>query len=43
MFLEIKYIPTRPKRTQYIAANIGNGIDANKAPNFPESMDDLIN
>lgn len=29
------HIPTRPKRTQYNAANIGKGIDANTAPNFP--------
>jgi hypothetical protein len=28
-------IPTRPKRTQYNAANIGKGIDAKTAPNFP--------
>jgi hypothetical protein len=28
-------IPTRPNRTQYNAANIGKGIDANTAPNFP--------
>jgi hypothetical protein len=25
-----------PKRMQYNAANMGNGIDANTAPNFPE-------
>lgn len=25
-----------PNRTQYMAANIGKGIDAKKAPNFPE-------
>jgi len=28
-------LPTRPKSTQYNAANMGNGIDANRAPNFP--------
>lgn len=28
-------VPTSPKRTQYNAANIGMGIDANTAPNFP--------
>lgn len=28
-------IPTRPKRIQYSAANIGKGIDANTAPNLP--------
>lgn len=28
-------IPTRPKRIQYSAANIGKGIEANTAPNFP--------
>lgn len=26
-----------PNKTQYIAPNIGSGIDANKAPNFPEN------
>lgn len=31
-------IPTRPKRTQYNAANIGKGIDANTAPNFPAKI-----
>jgi hypothetical protein len=31
------YLPTRPNKTQYIAAKIGNGIDANKAPNLPET------
>lgn len=25
-----------PNKTQYIAANIGRGIDAKKAPNLPE-------
>lgn len=28
-------VPTRPNRTQYNAENIGKGIDANTAPNFP--------
>lgn len=28
-------LPTRPNRTQYIAANIVKGIDANRAPNLP--------
>ena len=27
-----------PNRTQYMAANIGNGMDAKKAPNFPENI-----
>lgn len=31
--------PTIPKRTQYIAAKIGSGIDAKKAPNFPVDED----
>ena len=31
------YSPTRPNKTQYTAANIVKGIDANKAPNFPAS------
>lgn len=30
--------PTRPNMTQYRAANIVNGIDANKAPNFPTEI-----
>lgn len=30
-----KNLPTIPKRMQYTAANIGKGIDANKAPNLP--------
>lgn len=29
--------PTKPNNTQYTAAKIGKGIDANKAPNFPAS------
>lgn len=33
---KVRGIPTRPKSTQYNAANIGNGIDAKRAPNFPE-------
>lgn len=28
----------RPNRTQYNAANIGKGMDANKAPNFPAEI-----
>lgn len=28
-------LPTRPNKTQYTAANMVKGIDANKAPNFP--------
>lgn len=28
-------LPTKPNKTQYTAANIVNGIDAKKAPNFP--------
>lgn len=33
----VKYrnLPTRPNSTQYIAANIVKGIDANRAPNLP--------
>ena len=30
------YLPTSPKNRQYNAANIGNGIEAKIAPNFPE-------
>lgn len=30
--------PTIPNRTQYIAAYIGSGMDAKKAPNFPEKQ-----
>ncbi|KAL4282207.1 hypothetical protein GQ457_03G039250 [Hibiscus cannabinus] len=30
--------PTMPNKMQYMAANIGNGIEAKKAPNFPERM-----
>lgn len=30
--------PTMPHRTQYMAANIGKGIIAKKAPNFPEKI-----
>lgn len=29
------YSPTIPNKTQYTAANMVNGIDANNAPNFP--------
>lgn len=32
------HLPTMPNKTQYMAANIGKGIDAKKAPNFPEGM-----
>lgn len=28
-------IPTYAKKIQYMPANIGNGMDANRAPNFP--------
>ena len=28
--------PTMPNKMQYMAANIGNGIEAKNAPNFPE-------
>lgn len=35
-------IPTSPKRTQYNAANIGKGIDANTAPNFPANLQKTI-
>lgn len=33
--MQSQYLPTRPNTTQYIAANIGKGMDANTAPNFP--------
>jgi len=33
--MQSHYVPTRPNTTQYIAANIGKGMDANTAPNFP--------
>ena len=36
-------IPTRPKRTQYNAAYIGKGIDANTAPNFPANIVESMN
>jgi len=36
------YLPTRPNKTQYIAAKIGNGIDANKAPNLPETKNQVM-
>jgi len=32
----VVHSPTIPNKTQYTAANMGNGIDANRAPNFPE-------
>lgn len=32
---DYNYSPTRPKSTQYTAAKIGNGMEANNAPNFP--------
>ena len=32
------HLPTMPNKTQYMAANIGKGIDAKKAPNFPEGI-----
>lgn len=35
----IRYSPTRPNKTQYTAANMVKGIDANKAPNFPAKGD----
>lgn len=35
--MNVKDIPTRPKRTQCNAANMGKGIDAKRAPNFPAS------
>jgi hypothetical protein len=28
-------LPTYAKKRQYMPANMGSGIDANKAPNFP--------
>lgn len=31
-----KDLPTMPNKTQYMAPNIGKGIDAKNAPNFPE-------
>lgn len=30
------HLPTIPNKTQYTAANIAKGIDAKKAPNFPD-------
>lgn len=33
---EKKDSPTMPNKTQYMAANIGKGMDAKKAPNLPE-------
>lgn len=30
-------VPTRPNNTQYSPANIGKGMDAKIAPNFPVS------
>lgn len=36
--MRFRNLPTRPNRTQYIAANIVKGIDANNAPNFPMDM-----
>jgi hypothetical protein len=35
-------IPTRPKRRQYSAPNIGKGIDAKTAPNFPKVEKNII-
>ena len=35
VWLKVNSIPTRPKRTQYNAAKIGNGIEAKTAPNLP--------
>lgn len=32
------YSPTRPNKTQYTAANIVKGIEANNAPNFPAEI-----
>jgi hypothetical protein len=40
---DYEHIPTRPNRTQYKAANIGKGIDANTAPNFPADNRRKIN
>lgn len=37
--LDGKYTPTRPNITQYTAANIVKGIDANNAPNFPTQIE----
>jgi len=34
-FVASCYVPTYAKRRQYIAAIIGPGIDAKRAPNFP--------
>lgn len=34
--------PTRPNKTQYIAANIGIGIEAKNAPNFPRIVSILV-
>lgn len=40
--VEPEYEPTRPNMTQYMAANIVKGIDANNAPNFPTHMKDIL-
>lgn len=34
---------TMPNITQYIAANIGNGMEANSAPNFPSMEKKIMN
>ena len=36
------YIPTWEKRRQYNAATIGNGIEANTAPNFPAYKENTL-
>lgn len=35
-------LPTRPNKTQYMAAKIVNGIEAKSAPNFPVMCDKEI-
>ena len=34
----LRFSPTRPKKTQYTAAKMVKGIDANRAPNFPVNL-----
>jgi len=34
------HIPTYAKKRQYMPANMGSGIDANRAPNFPGLPDE---
>jgi hypothetical protein len=36
-------LPTYAKKTQYMPANTGNGMDANRAPNFPRTAKKIMN